>query len=144
MIETEDKTTQKWNILFVGWLIALVSTLGAIFIGEVMGKVPCDLCWYQRILMFPLPVLLGVALYCRDFSIWRYALPLSVGGVLVSAFHSLLYLKIIPEEIKPCTETGPSCSGADMLLWGIVPLPLLSLLAFLVISLTLITLRKKG
>lgn len=78
-----------------------------------------------------------------DFSVWRYGLPLAAFGSLFAGFHSLLFFKILPEDVKPCTETGPSCSGAEMLLGGLIPLPLLSLVAFLLISLTLIFLRRK-
>ena len=51
----------SWNSLFIAWLVALAATLGALFIGEIMGQVPCQLCWYQRIAMFPLALILGVA-----------------------------------------------------------------------------------
>ena len=150
MNKYQEKINQKkkvndnnWNLLFIAWMIAVVSTLGALFIGEVMEQVPCNLCWYQRIFMFPLAAILGIALYRGDLSVWWYGLPLSAGGAIVAGFHSLLYFKILPEEIKPCTETGPSCSGADMMLWGF-PLPLLSLIAFLSITISLITIWKRS
>jgi disulfide bond formation protein DsbB len=53
-------------LLSAAWAAALVSTFAALFIGEVMGMTPCQLCWYQRILMFPLAVMLGMAAYCND------------------------------------------------------------------------------
>lgn len=140
----QNVSARNWNMLFIAWGISVISALGALFIGEVMGQVPCPLCWYQRIFMFPLAVILGIALYREDFSIWRYGLPLSIGGSGFAAFHSLLYFKILPEEIKPCTETGVSCSGADMMLWGILPLPLLSLTAFVFISMSLVFIWKRG
>lgn len=135
---------RNWNFLFAAWAISLIATLGALFIGEIMGKIPCNLCWYQRIFMFPLPIILGIALYRADFSVWRYGLPLSVGGAGIAAFHSLVFFKILPEEIKPCLETGPSCSGADMLLWGTLPLPLLSFIAFVSISISFIAIWKRS
>ena len=73
--------------MFIAWVISVIATLSALFIGEIMGKIPCNLCWYQRIFMFPLPIILGIALYRVDFSAWRYALPLSVGGAGIAAFH---------------------------------------------------------
>ena len=51
-----------WTPLFLAWLLALVATAGALFLGEVMGKTPCVLCWYQRIAMFPLVLVLGMGL----------------------------------------------------------------------------------
>lgn len=73
--------------MFIAWVISVIATLSALFIGEIMGKIPCNLCWYQRIFMFPLPIILGIALYRVDFSAWRYALPLSVGGAGIAAFQ---------------------------------------------------------
>ena len=135
---------KNWNFLLLAWVTSAAATLGALFIGEILGKLPCNLCWYQRIFMFPLPVILGIAAYKLDFGVYRYALPLSVIGVLVAAFHSLLFFKILPEEVKPCMATGPSCSGADMMLWNTFPLPLLSLAAFALISINLLILMKRN
>jgi disulfide bond formation protein DsbB len=126
-----------WERLFAAWIIALAATAGALFIGEVMGQAPCHLCWHQRVFMFPLAVILAVASFREDTGIWRYALPIAVLGGLVAAFHSLLYAGIIPEAIKPCAATGPSCSSAEMTILGL-PLPYLSLAAFTAIAVLLI------
>lgn len=133
----------NWNLLCMAWAVAIVATLGALFIGEVLGKIPCNLCWYQRIFMFPLAAILGIATYRSDFGVWRYALPLSLSGLAVAVFHSLLFYKILPEAVKPCMAVGPSCSGADMMLWGALPLPLLSVAAFTFISINLFILVKR-
>ncbi len=123
-----------WALLFAAWLLSLVATLGALFIGEIMGQEPCALCWYQRIFMFPLPIVLGIALLRNDIRVWIYALPLSGLGALIAAYHMLEYAGVIPPGMTPCTATGPSCSGASMTLWGWMPIPLLSLAAFAAIS----------
>ena len=70
-----------WAWLSAAWAVALVSTFAALFIGEVMGMTPCQLCWYQRILMFPLAVILGMAAFGNDRRGAIYALPLALGGV---------------------------------------------------------------
>ncbi len=131
------------NALIGAWLIALVSTLGALFLGEVMGRTPCVLCWYQRIAMFPLAVVLGIACYLSDLNVRRYALPLAIGGGAIALWHSLLFAGFISEAIQPCTQTGPSCSGEDQVLFGYLPLPYLSLAAFGLISLLLFLSVKK-
>jgi disulfide bond formation protein DsbB len=131
-----------WWMLFLAWLVALISSLGALFIGEVMGQMPCLLCWYQRIAMFPLAIILGIACLANDCTIWRYTLPLAGLGGALALWHSLLYLGIFPEEIEPCGQ-GISCSGADMTILGGVPLPLLSLGAFVAILLLLFIVRRK-
>ena len=139
-ISMRDK---NWNLLCMAWVVAVIATLGALFIGEILEKIPCNMCWYQRIFMFPLAVILGIATYRSDFEIWRYALPLSFSGLATAIFHSLLFFKILPEKVKPCMASGPSCSGAEMMIWGYLPLPLLSVAAFAVISLALILLIKR-
>lgn len=128
-----------WGMLLAAWLVALAATLGALFIGEVMGQAPCLLCWYQRIAMFPLAILLGIACLRDDTTIRVYALPLVFAGGAVAAWHSLLYAGIIPKEITPCGQDGPSCSSASMTIMGGLPLPMISLAAFAAIALLLLT-----
>ena len=136
-------TRRAWMYLFLAWAIAFVSTLSALFIGEVLGQAPCVLCWYQRIAMFPLAVILGLACFKNDWRVWLYALPLSVAGSLLALWHSLLYTGIIEEGITQCTQSGPSCTGSDMTLFGFIPLPLLSLGTFLAITVLLVFVRRK-
>ncbi len=130
-----------WLMLFAAWAVALVATLGAIFAGEIMGQTPCLLCWYQRIFMFPLAVLLGVAAFRADGGAFFYGLPLAVMGGLVAAYHCLLYADILTEAMRPCTQTGPSCTDAAMNLAGL-PLPYLSLAAFAAITAFLLLSRR--
>lgn len=130
--------------LFLAWLAALTATLGALFIGEVMGQAPCNLCWFQRVAMFPLAIVLGVAAFRGDGGVWRYALPLAVIGLLIAAYHSLLYAGVISEALQPCTATGPSCSGDGMTLFGVLPLPFLAVAAFAFIAIALLVVRGKS
>lgn len=134
----------SWALLFAAWAVALVSTLGVLFIGEVMGQEPCMLCWHQRVFMFPLAVILGLAAWRNDAGVWVYTLPLAALGWLVAVYHSLLYFKIIPAPITPCSETGPSCSGEGMALFGFLPIPLLSFAAFTLIAVLLLALRRSS
>ena len=130
-----------WDLLLAAWIVALLSTLGALFIGEVMGRVPCNLCWFQRAFMFPLAVILAVACYTSDTGVWRYALPVAALGWLIALYHIMLYTGVIPAGLEPC-GSGPSCSGADMLVFGGVPIPLLSLGAFTAITGLLVLIRR--
>lgn len=123
----DDRVT--WLLLLAAWIVALVASLGALFVGEVMGQAPCVLCWFQRAFMFPLAVMLAVAVYMSDVHAHRYALPIAGVGWLIALYHSLLYFGVIAEAPTPC-DAGPSCSSADMLVLGGLPLPLLSLTAF--------------
>lgn len=118
-----------WAPLFVAWLLALLATAGALFLGEVMGKEPCLLCWYQRIAMFPLVLVLGVGLFTSDVHSVRYALPLAGVGWGISAYHLLVFFGVVSEGLVPCGK-GSSCVDADVQVAGGVPIPLLSLAAF--------------
>ena len=132
-----------WPLLFTAWLVTLVSTLAAIFIGEVMGQTPCLLCWYQRIAMFPLVLVLGAACLAEDQRVWRYAAPLGAAGFAIAAWHNLLYFGIIPKAIEPC-GVGPSCSSAAMTILGGIPIPTLSLIAFALILALLWLVKRKA
>ena len=129
--------TNEWALIFGAWLIASVSTLGALFFGEVMQLPPCVLCWYQRICMFPLVLILPVGLFPLDRKIVRYALPLAAIGWLFAVFHLLLIAGVIPESIKPCTQ-GVPCSEKVIEWFGFVTIPLLSVVAFSIIIALLI------
>jgi disulfide bond formation protein DsbB len=132
----------KWTLVFICWLIATLSTLGALFLGEVMGYTPCVLCWYQRIAMFPLVLILFAGLFPFDPCVVRYALPLAASGWLLAVFHVALVAGWIPENIKPCQQ-GVPCSDVQVVWFGFVTIPLLSVMAFsTVVGLLLATLRK--
>lgn len=123
--------------LTAAFLIALVATLGALFIGEVLGQMPCTLCWYQRIAMFPLVPILGLALWRGDNLGRAYALPLALVGFALSVWHSGLYAGLLPAPIVPCTENGPSCTGEAQMILGL-PIPYLSAAAFAAILVCLL------
>lgn len=126
--------------LLAAWVLALLASFAVLFIGEVMGQHPCVLCWYQRIAMFPLALILGIAAWRGDLGAWRYGLPIAVAGLLVAAFHSLLFYGIVPASIEPC-GAGPSCTDAQMTIFGL-PLPVLSFAAFAGIATLLYEVRK--
>ena len=118
-----------WMPLFLAWLIALLATAGALFLGEVMGMTPCVLCWYQRIAMFPLVVVLAVGLLQHDARSIPYALPLAWAGWGIALYHCLIFWGLVSETLTPCGK-GASCADADVQVAGFVPIPLLSLVAF--------------
>ncbi len=141
-LQMEAPARSVWPLLAAAWLIALISSLAVLFVGEVMGQAPCNLCWFQRAFMFPLAIVLGVACFRADSSAWRYALPLALGGAAIAGFHTLLYLGVIPERIIPCSA-GISCTSADMTILGGLPLPALALTAFVAIAVLLFFTRQR-
>lgn len=123
---TQDR---GWLLVFIAWLVASVSTLGALFLGEVMGYTPCVLCWYQRIGMFPLVLILAAGLFPFDRGVVRYALPLALAGWLLAVFHWAVASGLVPESATPCSQ-GVPCSVEQISWFGFLTLPLLSVLAF--------------
>jgi disulfide bond formation protein DsbB len=137
-----QESDRAWMYLFTAWLLALVATLGALFVGEIMGQTPCVLCWCQRIFMFPLAILLAFAAFFDDRHVVRYGLALALPGGIVALYHALIYAGIIPERITPCMAKGPSCSDANMLILGL-PLPYLSVVSFTLIAVLLVASRRR-
>lgn len=125
-----------WTLVFAAWLIATASTLGALFFGEVMKLPPCSLCWYQRIFMFPMALILPFALFPFDRNVVRSALPLAGFGWLLAALHVLLVEGVIPERIAPCRQ-GVPCSETVIEWFGFVTIPILSFAAFATIGVLL-------
>lgn len=142
MPRPDQTSNANWNILFVCWLIAATSTTGSVFFSYVMDFAPCVLCWYQRICLFPLVILLAVGLFSFDKSVVKYTLPLAIAGWLTAFYHTLLYAGIIPESIQPCTQ-GISCTEEYINLFGFITIPMLSLLSFSMIIALLIILKRR-
>ncbi|WP_439587109.1 disulfide bond formation protein B [Hydrogenophaga sp.] len=122
-----------WTLLLMAWLVAVAATAGALFIGEVMGMVPCTLCWYQRIAMFPLALVLGMACFTEDRRGAVYALPLAVVGAGIALYHTLLVAGIVPKAWVPCGP-GVSCADQKLDILDGLQIPWLSLAAFLAIA----------
>jgi disulfide bond formation protein DsbB len=140
-MKTQNNNT--W-IFFLGlWIVALISTLGSLFFSEVMKYPPCVLCWYQRICMYPLVMIFFVGLFPLDKNIIRFSLPLVISGWAIALYHNLLYYKILPESAAPCQQ-GISCTTTFIKWWGFMTIPLLSLIAFSILLVSLLlSFRKK-
>lgn len=123
--------------LYAAWLVAVTATMGSLYFSEIRGFIPCELCWYQRILMYPLSVILGIAAYYGETQIKKYVLPLSILGGSISLFHYLEQKVPGFAAIKPCTQ-GVPCS-AEYINWlGFITIPFLALIAFILITTTLL------
>lgn len=142
MLRLDQTSNSNWTILFLCWLIASISTLGALFFSEIMKFPPCVLCWYQRISMFPLVIIILAGLFPFDKSVVKYALPLASAGWLIAFYHHLLYSGIIPESLQPCSQ-GVPCTEDYINLFGIFTIPMLSLMAFSTIVVLLFMLKRR-
>ena len=128
--------------LLLAWLAAIIATLGSLYFSEVMHFIPCMLCWYQRIFMYPLAIILGIAFYRNDQGIYRYVLPLSIIGMLISGYHTLLQKLPYLQQFEMCT-TGVPCSK-DYINWlGFITIPLLAFIAFTIITVSLLILARR-
>lgn len=141
--KTGKKSDANWTILFVCWLIASVSTLGSLFFSEILDYPPCVLCWYQRICLFPMVVIFLAGLFPFDKSVIRYAFPLNFIGWLISVYHNMLYIGIIPESIQPC-DKSLSCTDVHLDLFGFITIPMLSFVAFSAMGALLILLHRRS
>lgn len=123
----------------VALLAALIATCGSLFFSQVLLWQPCELCWYQRILMYPLSLILTVAILKRDRNLHWYGLPLSLSGMGVSTYHYLEVMRVIPPS--PCNSLVPcSVDYLTPILTGplsFVKIPFLALVAFATISIML-------
>jgi disulfide bond formation protein DsbB len=126
-----------WWLVFAAWVIAACATLGALFFGEVMDIPPCLLCWYQRIAMFPLAIILPFGLAPWDRRIIHYALPLAAIGLGIALFHQALVSGWIPRSLEPCAR-GVPCSKTVIEWFGFLTIPELSVAAFTAIVVLLI------
>ncbi len=136
-IETTSKKNLNDALSYVAWVIALVATVGSLFFSEIMDLPPCLLCWYQRIAMYPLVLIIGSGIITRDERMKNYALPICLIGLAISTYHNLLYYGLIPESITPCTK-GISCTSRQIEWLGFITIPLMALTAFVGVSLCLI------
>jgi len=114
------------------WFVALVASTGSLYLSDVVGFVPCSLCWYQRIAMYPLVVLLLVAMVRRDAPVWRYALPLAVIGAVIAAYHVTIQFQ--PSLDVGVCSAGASCTGRYLAIFGFVSIPVMAGGGFLLIT----------
>ncbi|PKI80251.1 disulfide bond formation protein B [Malaciobacter halophilus] len=129
-------------MVFLCFLVALIATLGSLFFSEVMQFIPCSMCWYQRIFMYPLVIIFLVALLYPDDKLFKYSIGLVIVGWIIAFYHNLLMFGIIPESVVPCVQ-GVPCSTEYINWFGFITIPLLSLFAYSTI-LILLYLGKKG
>jgi len=119
--------------LWLAWLVATVTTLGSLYFSLVAHFQPCELCWYQRICMYPLSVVLLVAAVRRDRGIWCYVLPQAVVGAVIATYHT--QLQAFPKQVTFCSAVNP-CTARYVWEFGFVSLPFMALSAFCFIIVT--------
>ncbi|WP_336770335.1 disulfide oxidoreductase [Bacillus bombysepticus] len=133
----------KTKISFIlAWITSVIAMSGSLYFSEVMKFIPCSFCWYQRILMYPLTWILGYAAWKRDTRIIPYVLPLTILGMFFSGLHYLQQQFLIFEPT--CSVSYIPCAGKYIEWFGFVTIPLLSFIAFSIISFSLIYIKKQN
>ena len=118
--------------VWVAWAVALAATLGSLFFSEVSQFIPCRLCWFQRIGMYPLAAILLVAAIRRDVrGAALYGLPPAIFGAIVAIYH--IYIEYHPEAETAGCRIGAPCSTKWIDKLGYITIPVLALTAFLAI-----------
>ncbi|MCZ8512018.1 disulfide oxidoreductase [Paenibacillus filicis] len=121
------------NGVQMSWAVALIATLGSLYFSEILHYLPCKLCWYQRILMYPLVIILAIAAIRKERQIYHYVLPMSIWGAGISLYHYLM------EKTDLFKSAGAACGpvpcDVDYINWlGFITIPFLALTAFVVIT----------
>jgi disulfide bond formation protein DsbB len=115
------------NALLFSFIVALVATCGSLFFSNVAGYTPCELCWFQRIFMYPGLILFGIALYKKDSNIVDYMLSLTVIGALISLYQ--LYAMYVASFAVSCGLTA--CTQIHVIAFGYITIPAMAFTAFL-------------
>lgn len=124
---------KKWvsdNNISLALVVATIATAGSLFFSEVAGFPPCKLCWYQRIFMYPLPILLGISLFTDDKTVRKYVLPLALIGFSIAVYHYALQMY---PTILPCSDEVASCAAKQFAYFGYITIPMMSASAFFLI-----------
>jgi len=126
--------------LWFGATAAGIAALGSLYLSEVAHLIPCTLCWYQRIAMYPLALILAVAAFRRDGMIRLYATIIAAIGAVIAAYHYLI--QWFPNlEGTSCTTSVP-CTGVWFRVFGFISIPYMALSAFLLVLVLMLVKRR--
>jgi disulfide bond formation protein DsbB len=118
--------------LWLAGAVAIAATVGSLYLSEVVHLIPCKLCWYQRIAMYPLAVLLPVAAWRKDNDFRLYAAIAAVIGLGVATWHRLM--QAFPSlDSGACAAVGPPCSAPYIMEFGFVTIPYMAMSSFALI-----------
>jgi disulfide bond formation protein DsbB len=120
------------HYLTLGFLISLASSLFSLVYSEIIGFIPCYLCWYQRVFTFPLFLIFGAAIWSKDRKIVKYVLPMMAIGFFISVYQNFIYYFGGDSSNLPCDASGVSCYQRLVdVFGGYISIPMLALSSFL-------------
>lgn len=122
------------SLLFI-WMVSLVATLGSLYFSEIRGYEPCELCWYQRILMYPIFLITTVAYIQKNVRIaFTTAVFACIGGAISLYHYGIQKLDFLSNSAPSCGRVP--CTGEYINLLGFITIPFLALIAFILILAT--------
>jgi disulfide bond formation protein DsbB len=119
--------------LWGAFVVAAIATGGSLFFSLIAGFVPCELCWYQRISMYPLSILTLLAALRGDHRIARYLLPFPIVGAGVSVYHLLIENQVITEPSQCLVSAPGGCATKWINEFGYITIPTLALTGFVLV-----------
>lgn len=125
--------SRQEKALLVIWVISLIATAGSLYFSEVRGYIPCDLCWMQRIFMYPILIMTTIAYLQHNAKIALTTAVFSVIGGCISIYHYGLQKLTFLQENAPACTSG-SCIGQYINWFGFITIPFLALTAFIIIA----------
>lgn len=139
----KTKKDQRETLLFVSWAASVLAMFGSLYFSEIRQYEPCTLCWYQRILMYPMVVILGIAIAKKDYRISIYSMVLSAIGGCISLYHySIQKISFLADHAASCGRVP--CTGQYINWLGFITIPFLALIAFIIIFICSYLLWKKS
>jgi len=127
------------HVIGWAWAVSFIAMTGSLYLSEIAHLLPCSLCWYQRIVMYPLVLVLGVGVLRGDLGVWRFAIPLPVVGFLIAAYH--VTIQWMPNLDVGTCAVGAPCTGRYVAVFGFVSIPTMAGAAFLLITALVMLLR---
>lgn len=122
------------NAMVLALLVSLTAIVGSLFYSEVIGYEPCVLCWWQRVFLYPLVIIFGMAIWKKLSSAFLYSVPFVILGGIVAAYQS--YISLGGYSVLPCTAVGSACAKVYVMSFGYITIPLMSLtIAFYILLL---------
>ncbi|MGJ7919375.1 disulfide oxidoreductase [Neobacillus sp. LXY-4] len=129
---TKGEKNSSESLLFIAWGTSVIAMFGSLFFSEIQKFEPCELCWYQRILMYPMVIILGAAVIRKDYKISFYTMMLSAIGACISLYHySLQKIPFMADHAVSCGRIP--CTGQYINWFGFVTIPFLALVGFVII-----------
>lgn len=137
------KKDNRETILFVAWAASIIAMFGSLYFSEIRQYEPCLLCWFQRIVMYPFTIIIGIALIRKDYWISVYTMVLSGIGATVSTYHYLLQKAAFFTDHAIACGRIP-CTGQYINWFGFITIPFLALTAFVIIFICSYLIWKKS